>query len=648
MSAAYTPRWPAILRRVETRPWAATILAAIRADFTRWTRELVIPGPERPSAWSHHYFCDGDGAPLVFDAATPARHACSLCGRVYLGEPWDGAWRTTMHNAAAVQAQRAALLVRLSNGQEPRAELERIAAVYARDYLAYEPHGVNAGTGRVLPQSLDEAVWAVGMLRALRWAGDALSPATCLAVDAMARAIVELLRPQVGMIHNIHCWLLAALAECAARLGDDELMAWCRDSPFGAETQVIEGFRPEGLWYEVNAHYHYYAVAALLSYREAAGPAGLSARAALRLSRAIAAPPSLAYADTRLPAYGDGWADCHVGDFASQAEAACAVVPEAPVDLAPYYERPRPGPVRPWFGNPATLPGCAEIQGRSSVAALVFGPDDVPAGSGDRASFVWPCTGIGLLRSASVRLAMRFGPDGGWHDHRDKLNVDVETATGWSSLDLGTSGYGSDFTAWTRSPHAHNLVIVDGARQPVHTGRLLESSARHLVAESAWEGTVLRRSVEVTDGGWTDEFTVTLAAPGHIEWVFHGDGRFAAAERAGAPAPDETALRDVRFTTAERAGAPAPDETALCDVRTLLVPPDRVLRGTWDVDGAPRLALAVPEGFEAYTATATGNPNGRPLGVILLRGHGDHARFHATFELSSERPRRDSRREHPR
>ncbi|MFE3450510.1 heparinase II/III family protein [Nonomuraea sp. NPDC059194] len=773
MSDAYTPHWPAIRRRVETLPWAATIVAALAADFTRWSHDLVIPGPEQPSAWTHHYFCDADGAALVFDAAAPDRHACSACDRVYVGEPWDGAWRTKMHNAAAIQAQRAALLIRLSGarlsraglsevglsevgpfgaelsgtglsgaglsgagpsgvrllggaepgagllgaepgagllggvepgagllggvepgagllgGVEPGAELERIAAAYAHGYLSYQPHGVNAGQGRVLPQSLDEAVWAVGLLRALRWAGDVLSPSTSTAVDAMARAIAELLRPQVGMVHNIHCWLLAALAECAARLGDRELMTWCRDSPFGAQAQVLDGFHPEGLWYEVNAHYHYYAVAALLSYREAAGPDGLSKRAALRLSRAIAAPPSLAYADTRLPAYGDGWAECHVGDFAPQAEAAYAILPEAPVDLAPYYEtpsheassretpsheapsceassretpsheapsheassceRPLRGPVRPWFGDPATVPGCVEIQGRcSSVAALLFGPDDVPARSGSRASFVWPHAGIGVLRSPAVRLAMRFGPDGGWHDHRDKLNVDVETVTGWTSLDLGTSGYGSEFTAWMRSPYAHNLVIVDGARQPAHTGRLLESSARHLVAESAWEGNVLRRSVEVTGHGWSDEFAVTLATAGRIEWVFHGDGPFAAittTDQPDAPVPVDALprpLRDVRPDPEEEGSPDMPPElgeTTWRDVRPVAVPPDRVLRGTWDVDGAPRLALAVPEGFEAYAATAPGNPNGRPLGVLLLRGHGDHARFHATFDVSRERSR---------
>ncbi|MGV9307929.1 heparinase II/III domain-containing protein [Nonomuraea sp. NPDC003727] len=823
MSAAYTPAWPAIRRRLETRPWAAEILTAIRSDFTRWSRDLVIPGPDQPSAWTHHYFCDADGAPLVFDAATPARHACSACDRVYRGEPWDGAWRTTMHDAAAVQAQRAALLVRLSDtAAEAAAELERLAAAYARHYLSYEPHGGNAGQGRVQPQSLDEAVWAVGLLRALRWAGDVLSPATSAAVDAMASAIADLLRPQAGMVHNIHCWLLAALAECAARLGDRNLTEWCRDAPFGAEAQVMEGFHPEGLWYEINAHYHYYAVAALLSYREAAGPEGLSERAARRLARAIAAPPSLAYADTRLPAYGDGWAECHVGDFAAQAEAACTLLPEAAVDLAPYYERRRPGPVRPWFGRPDALPGGVDVGYRSSVAALLFGPDEVPAASpstapasgtsrkpagspaapasgtdrkpagspaapasgtsrspagspaasryfapdrvaGRRSSFVWPHAGIGVLRSPAVRLAMRFGPDAGWHDHRDKLNVDVETATGWYSLDLGTSGYGSAFTAWMRSPLAHNVAIVDGARQPPHTGRLLESSERRLVAESAWEGNVLRRSVAVTDDGWTDEVTVTLPSARRIEWAFHGDGLFSpdptrdhpatpstcppsdspdptpdhpaapstcppsdspdptpdhpAAPSTGPPSgspaqgvrepsasarhgrepsssrpaceprdPSDSAAhstgvscsstispsgpcdagskvpRDVRPENVGAAGSASPrdarpgnggdarpegrdagvlgqEAAALRDVRRLAVPADGILRGTWDFDGAPHLALAVPDGFAAYAATAEGNPNGRPLGLLILRGHAARARFRATFTVSERRRR---------
>lgn len=634
--------WHAVRRKVRTRGWARDIVAQVRAQYERWRLDLRIPGPDKPSAWTHHYFCDSDGAPLRFDAASPQRHACTKCGRLYTGEPWDGAWRTRMHNQAAAQAQRAALLIRLAENASPAArriaaakqakapqilaprpvqaedaelmttgarlvtsgktwspvaELERIFTAY--DYQAYEPHGVHAGIGRVHPQSLDEAVWTVGMLRALRWAGDAATSDTVQAAATMAQGVIDLLKPQVGAIHNIHCWLLAALAECAALLDDQPLLAWCRDSEHGIEAQIRQGFHPEGLWYEINPHYHYYTVAALLSYAEVGG---LSDEARTRLARAIDAPPALAYSDGRLPAYGDGWAKCFLSDFAPQAEAAWARL--GPVDLGSYYAGRRKNPVRLWFGNADHTDRNVVLPGRSSVAALVFGPDDLPAAQDSRCSFVWPDAGIGVLRSPHVRLAMRFGPDAGGHDHRDKLAVDVET-TGWTSLDLGTSGYGSDFTTWLRSPRAHNLIVVDGARQPPHTGRLLDNSPRHLSAESAWDGHTFRRTVTITDTGWTDTYQAHLDGEHDLEWIFHGDGAF----QTGATEPadlDDPWLRDARRITGDR------------------------VEGHWP--GSPRLTMPIPDGFHAYTATADGNPTGRPLGLLLLRGRARQATFEATFE----------------
>ncbi|WP_084963463.1 heparinase II/III domain-containing protein [Thermoactinospora rubra] len=604
-----SPDWELVRRRVAARPWAAAIARQLADDFDRWRRDLVIPPPGPPSAWTHHYFCDTDGEPLRFDASVPDRHVCTGCGRLYRGEPWDGAWRTKMHNAAAAQAQRAALLARLGR-PGAAAELARIVAAYARDYTRYEPHGANAGTGRVQPQSLDEAIWAIGMLRAVRWAADELSPNTHAAVDGMAEAIISLLRPQVGQIHNIHCWMLAALAWCAARLGDAETPAWCRDSEFGARAQVMRGFHPEGLWYEISPAYHYYTVAALLSYREAAGAGGLPEAAVRRLASAINAPPALAYPDGRLPAYADAWPSCWVADFAPQAEAAWAILPEEPIDLGLYYAWPRPAPVRLWYGSQEPLDRPRPLPGRSSVAALVFGPEEVTPQSPPGGSLVWPEAGIGVLRSPRVRLALRFGPDGGGHDHRDKLNVDV-AAGGWASLDLGTSGYGAAFTDWMRSPYAHNLLIVGGRPQPPHTGGLLEHSPRRLRAESAWGGHVIRRAVALTAEGWTDECDAELAAPSLVEWVFHGDGLFA-------PGEGEPAELDLPW---------------LREVRRLQVPRDRVLTGSWDDEHGVRVAVTVPEGFAAYAARADGNPTGRPLGLLLLRGRAGRVRVHAAFAL---------------
>lgn len=604
------PDWAAVRRRTLDAPWARDILEAVRVDHDYWREHLAVPPPGTDSGWGHHYFCGDDGAALLFDPTSPHRHACPSCGRIYTGEPWDGAWRARMHGAAGAQAQRAALLARLSHdpaeARAAAAGLADLVTTYARDYASYALHGQNAGQGRVQPQSLDEAVWVIGLLRAVRWADNALDQQAVRAASDLAAGVVEVLRPQLDEIHNIHCWLVAALAECAVRTGDSTLLTECRDGRVGAEAQIRAGFHPEGIWFEINAHYHYYALSALLSYREATGPAGLSPDAAARLARATTAPVMLAYDDGRIPAYGDGWPDSYIATFAPQAEAAHTLLPEHPLPISAYYTHPRTGPVQLWYGNERTTGPSTPLTGRGSVAALLFGPDDIEATTPPpRESFVWPHAGIGVLRSADVRLTMRFGPHSGWHDHHDKLAVDAQTSSGWSSLDLGTSGYGAEITQWMRSPVAHNLLILDGEHQPELTGRLIEASDRQLVAEATWGPGTVRRGLTLTDHGWTDTATITAPAGTTVEWVFHGDGR---------PVGDAARTTDA---------SPLADDDLghgwLRDLHHVAPGTDGVLRLRWDTPGSPTLELPIPPGTTALFGVADANPTGQPLGVLMVR-----------------------------
>ncbi|MEV4218502.1 hypothetical protein [Nonomuraea sp. NPDC049725] len=71
------------------------------------------------------------------------------------------------------------------------------------------------------------------------------------------------------------------------------------------------------------------------------------------------------------------------------------------------------------------------------------------------------------------------------------------------------------------------------------------------------------------------------------------------------------------FTLPKPAATGPPQSTAwLRDVRRLRAHAG-VLRGAWDADG---------------------NPNGRPLGIVLLRGHAAQARVHARFTLPPPAP----------
>ena len=620
-----TPDWEQIRARAAATPWAGAIVDAVRTDAEHWRPRLALPGPHEPSAWTHHYYCDDDGAKLVFDLQSPTAHPCPECGRVYTDEIKAGAWRTQMHNLVAAQAQREALVIRCHDGAaDTAAAVDNLSAIitgYGNRYADYPEHGKHAGIGKVMPQSLDEAIWSIGLLRSVRWVDDLLDPETRAAADRLAAGVVALLQPQIGTIHNIHCWMLAALAECSVRLQDDQLLAFSAHSEYGMAAQLEQGFRPEGLWWEVNPHYHYYTVQSALCWAEAAGRQVVTPDLAAVLARAVTAPVQLAYRDGLLPAYGDGWPQTWLPMFAAHAEAAAGLFPDQEIDLAPFYAGADAEPVKLWGGTPGSPGPSAALAGRNSVAALLFGPDDVAAsGAAEPQSFHWPGAGIGVLQSNGLRITLRSGPDAGGHDHCDKLAVDIETPGGWRSLDLGTSGYGADFTNWMRSPAAHSTVFVGNQRQPHCDGEITEFTATRMQGSTGWDGCRLSRQLELVDAGWTDVFEIELDHEDDILWVLHGDGLISseapdAAEGSFTAAADDPLgrhyLRD-----------PRPIDTS-----------DGRLTFSWDVPGAPTVEVDLPADFTAVAAVGDGNPSGLPLGTMLVSGRSQHAVISARFRI---------------
>ena len=555
-----------------------------------------------------------------------------------------------MHAAHMEQLERAAILYRLGcRRDETAADIFRIVVTYAGAYTQYEIHGDRAGKGRIGPQCLDEAVYMLTLMRALRWSGLLRDwPGTIRQqVEAMAAASVDLLKPQVGEIHNIHCWMLAALAEAALLLRDSTLMEWCWSNPVGMKAQIERGFDHDGFWSEGSFVYHFYTLAAVLAFIEASGEPLLplpddfqgenayvsqlkrnqSSVECAKLQKAFRLAGVLAYRDGRLPAYNDGWADICIDGFGDLYEAAFALIPGSvgPDELAAVYRRVGQGPV-----VPLTRAGVPKLESRSlvphkrrSLAALLYGPEKV----GERedvakASCLLPYSGIGILRNDKVRAAMRFGPYAGGHDHFDKLGVDVESASGWQSLDLGTAAYGSAFTHdWQKTSAAHNIVVIDGEPQTGSVGRLLAYTDSMIRAGAAdvYRGVEIIRTLSLTEGGWEDVCEMSSARPRRCDWIFHGDGLFVPEGLPGEP---------VQFEEGN-------GYKMIAGVRCCRI--SRAVKGGWRFQNMrTAVTLEAHEGSTLYWGEAMGNPNGRPLGVVILRGTGSEIRIKATFSTDSK------------
>jgi hypothetical protein len=610
--------WPAVTKKVASHAWAAAIVDSLAAAFDRFTAAWPGDPPTETSEWTHHYYCDDDAHRLRFDINKPREHVCPTCSRIYSGHPWDGAWRTLVHGSIITNTERAAILARL-RPHEPKyaAFLRRIVLFYAEHYRDYPIHGVRAGKGKIMPQCLDESILLLNLSRYIEWGRGQrwLSESEHNVVrERLFRPAVDLIRPQVDTIHNIHAWMMSALGACAYQLDDRDLLGWTLDSPFGFHQQLARGANEDGFWFEGSITYHFYSFNALVSHALTALDAGIDLFDAPRLSRMLTAPLGLVYPTGAFPAHNDGWPGVRLSPYLYELATWAWPGDASTTDLARVLRIARSTQsVAAWTQTTNQFPPPPTGHPRASVHALLWGPPDIEADPAPlpRVSRLFPASGIAILEStrSDLRLCLRAGPYGGGHDHLDKLNIDVFANGDIISPDLGTSGYGAKISMqWHKTPAAHNIVVIDGTRQRGSAGEVVSHSHREIVAraDAAHPGVRLQRRVSLTDTGWRDTFTVTADAARQADYFFHAIGTLTL-DRETAPA-----------SLGEGVGYAWPRDVRAIDA-------DEDVLATWTGPAGTLTArIEGAAGTRIFTAIADDNPAHpqRPLGVLVLRRTG--------------------------
>ena len=128
---------------------------------------------------------------------------------MYTDELRNGAWRTLVHGLILRNMEWAVILakVRPEKADLCKDNVRKTMLFYANRYLEYSVHGVRAGKGRIMPQSLCEAIFMVSVGRYLQWIQDE----ECFNESDLEfirekwfSPAVDLIKPQIGIIHNIH------------------------------------------------------------------------------------------------------------------------------------------------------------------------------------------------------------------------------------------------------------------------------------------------------------------------------------------------------------------------------------------------------------------------------------------------------------
>jgi hypothetical protein len=473
----------------------AADLAALQARLLARARASAARRPVVPAfkgmLTADGGVCPNDHTPLRFDPWSPTSHHCPRCGTAVRGERHDRRWAWLQHLWLGERIAEAAALGTLVGDEALWGWAAETLNAYAGRYLDYPNRDNVLGPSRLFFSTYLESIWLTNYLAGafmLREAG-ALDDEAIAGVSTVAEEAANLIGEFDEGLSNRQTWHNAALAATAVWFEDEELAARAFEGPRGLVGHLVDGFRPDGMWYE-GENYHLFALRGLLTGADWARLAGVDLFEATasrdRLAAALAAPVLSALPDATYPARkdsrygislaqpmylelwehgvaglitrGDDESAAQLGAWLRQCYALPA--PEAEIFDAYLHEAGEP--------KPAT-------RGRDALSwwALATMAPELPreAEPGRPASLLLPEQGLAILRDGDRYVSLECGEYGGGHGHPDRLHLSLHAGGVAWLADPGTGSYVSPDLFWYRSTLAHNAPRLDGVSQPMGDAR---------------------------------------------------------------------------------------------------------------------------------------------------------------------------------
>ena len=563
---------------------------------------------ERLSGWFHNFVCPNCAMTFQQDYAwRPGRtFVCPNCGAEASGQDLDEAWVYGYRYEAVLALTSSALVYRVYGDRGALDYIIRFLDFYADAYDSFPVHGAHAGKGKIMGQSLDEAVWAAAVMRALSVCGRENIPAEKLAAwrDKLFIPLAELVGRQANMIHNIPLWLQAARGLIALFYEDEALLDDALESEFGIRNQAKQGYTADGLWYELSLGYHYYATEALGEFVAAYACVRPQDELVGLLRRAYQAPMKLSPDGWILPSINDMGCPTTIAGRARAGTRACRVAPSAELSyqLRRIMERE---PERFISAETLLYASAAEEE------AAAYNPPDV---------CLFPATCLAVMNKPMYAL-LKTGSLTKSHMHADALSVSIAPF----SVDLGTPGYGHPmYGAYYRTSLCHNTILMDGRSQPFRPQNAALTAVHGGVSgrvKDLFDGVGGARTLTDDGGALRDVMEISSEDAHQFDWIFHSagaarlpDGGRPSALKGGEPSYDY--LKDVmEYDPAEGFEA---EFSLNGKTLTLRLPPETTRMG------------------RIYTALMPGSPANTYVTAVILRAEGTALRIEAVYETNSE------------
>lgn len=491
----------------------AEILREKRAHVDYW-KENFSDTPTQRTGWRHNYVCPQCAGYLDYSPDKPQEHTCPDCGITVENTPKVlEAWVYMRRFEIVNTLPEAALLYTLYGDETDRAFITRVIDFYAEHYVEFEEYGVYAGRGRIMGQSLDEAVWAVNAMKALLMIGyDGKSEEGQRWYKRLFLPIARLTVAQSSMIHNIPLWHAACAFAAGTFFDDMWLVDRTLDGELGLRNQILKGFTADGVWYENTVGYHHYSLMASTNVCLFARYAGLDEKCAdlyARVVQAYTALVDLRFRDGTLPAFNDS----------SRIDSDQGL--RGRTDM--YLEAARLFADMPGVEAIDAVAGEYDVYG--TLGAFLYGVPAQTTTLPAPGSVNLPHNCLAMLRNEDLEVFCKYGNLTTSHAHPDALEVCFPPF----ACDPGNPGYGSPFhNGWYKQTLSHSTFVIDGKSQKPDAygqGALsADGKAFTCQVDDAYEGVSAKRELSVRENVLTDRMSITCDKPRQIDWVFHSEG----------------------------------------------------------------------------------------------------------------------------
>jgi hypothetical protein len=445
----FTPQEMASIKQRAT----ASIIDALQNDNdVVLSHDVLVPIDGR-ATWNLYYFCPDHGVRLTWDRNKPDAHTCPVDGKVFTGEPYDGAWWRWLNGLNAKACYDLGLLWHLTGNSQYFDKVKQILCEYAKYYPDYEVHGgiPYNGPGKANAQTLCEANCHLDFARGYDFIKQGLTEAEQQHIETrlLREGADFLIEHRTDQLHNHEMKINATIGVIGLILEDKKYIEFALNTDYGLHYQLDHACIGEGMWFEGSIHYHYYALQALLNFEKMAFKTQHSISSNPNYLKLLKFPLKLVMNTGDFPKLND----C----IAGQERLTHAHLFEFAYKQSPCVE----------FAN--ALTSIYKNISRDNINALLYGVDSLPNADGLTCHSIHaPGVGITLCHDQTLDNAMllKHAPYGGEHDHYDRLGL-ILTRQGKEILpDLGTTGYGAELHyGYYKNSATHNTLVVEQQNQ---------------------------------------------------------------------------------------------------------------------------------------------------------------------------------------